>query len=85
LVYRVRDRVTIEPGVSFFNALNLANFDAPGNMLSGILSTAGTTPVLGTANGTPGRQPDYLRVGPGSGVFGLGSPRVLEFSMKVSF
>jgi Carboxypeptidase regulatory-like domain len=83
--YRVKERVTIQPGVSFFNALNLANFDAPGNMLSGILSTAGTTPVLGTANGTPGRQPENLRVGPGSGVFGLGSPRVLEFSLKVSF
>jgi Carboxypeptidase regulatory-like domain len=84
-VYRIKDRFTIQPGVSFFNALNYANFDAPENMMSGVLSTAGTAPVLGSANGTPGRQPETLRVGPGSGVFGLGSPRVLEFSLKVAF
>jgi hypothetical protein len=83
--YRVKERFTIQPGVSFFNVMNLANFDAPGNTLSGVLSTAGTTPVLGTANGTPGRQPDSFRVGLGSGAFGLGAPRVLEFSLKFSF
>jgi hypothetical protein len=41
--------------------------------------------VVGTANGTPGRQPDSLRVGVGSGVCGLGSPRVIEFSLKLIF
>jgi hypothetical protein len=42
-------------------------------------------PVIGAANGTPGQQPNSLRVGLGSGVFGLGSPRVLEFGLKLSF
>jgi hypothetical protein len=83
--YKVKERVQLQPGFSFFNVMNFANFDPPKNTLSGVLSTAGTTPVLGTANGTPGRQPDSLRVGLGSGVFGLGSPRVLEFSLKLSF
>jgi hypothetical protein len=36
-------------------------------------------------NGTAGEQPNNLRVGLGSGVFGLGAPRVLEFSLKFSF
>jgi hypothetical protein len=84
-VYRFKERVQLQPGVSFFNLMNFANFDPPKNTLSGVLSTAGTSPVPGTANGTPGRQPDSLRVGLGSGVFGLGSPRVVEFSLKLTF
>jgi hypothetical protein len=54
--------------------------DTPKNALSGILSG-----LPGTANGTRGVQPDSLRVGLGSGVFGLGSPRVLEFPLKITF
>lgn len=90
-VYKLKERVEIQPSVSFFNLMNFANFDPPKNVLSGVLSVAGQpglpaqTPVVGTANGTPGQQPNNLRVGLGSGVFGLGSPRVMEFGLKVSF
>jgi len=83
--YKVKERLQLQPGVSFFNLMNFVNFDPPKNILGGVLSTVGTAPVLGTANGTPGQQPNSLRVGLGSGVFGLGSPRVLEFSLKLSF
>ena len=89
--YKIKERVEIQPGVSFFNLMNFANFDPPKNTLSGVLSLAGQPglpaqqPVIGTTNGTPGQQPNSLRVGLGSGVFGLGSPRVLEFGLKVSF
>lgn len=89
--YKVKERVELQPGVSFFNVMNFANFDAPKNTLSGVLSLAGQpglpaqTPVSGTVNGTSGQQPNSLRVGLGSGVFGLGSPRVLEFALKISF
>ena len=83
--YKLKERVEFQPGVGFFNVMNFANFDAPKNTLSGVLSIAGQTPVAGTANGTSGAQPDSLRVGLGSGVFGLGSPRVLEFSLKINF
>jgi Carboxypeptidase regulatory-like domain len=78
--YRLKDRVDFKPGVSFFNIMNFANFDGPNNPLTGVLSG---TP--GSVNGTPGEQPNTYRLGLGSGVFALGSPRVLEFSMKVSF
>jgi hypothetical protein len=89
--YKVKERVELQPGVSFFNVMNFANFDAPKNTLSGVLSLAGQTglpaqtPVAGSVNGTSGQQPNSLRVGLGSGVFGLGSPRVLEFALKISF
>jgi hypothetical protein len=72
--------VDIQPGVSFFNVMNFANFDGPASPLSGVLS--GT---VGSVNGTPGEQPNSNRLGLGSGVFALGSPRVMEFSMKVNF
>jgi len=84
-VYKVKEAVSLQPGVSFFNLMNFSNFDPAKNTLSGVLSWVNQTPIAGTANGTPGKQPDSLRVGLGSGVFGLGSPRVLEFSLKLTF
>lgn len=84
-VYKVRERVQLQPGVSFFNIMNFANFDPPKNTLGGVLSLVGTPSVVGTANGTPREQPNSLRYGLGSGVFGLGSPRVIEFSLKLNF
>jgi len=83
--YKVKERVSLQPGVSFFNLMNFANFDPPKNTLSGVLGIAGQPAVVGTVNGTPGSQPDSLRVGLGSGVFGLGAPRVVEFSLKLNF
>jgi hypothetical protein len=79
-IYKFRERFQIEPGVSFFNVMNLSNFDGPGNPLSGVLSG-----VPGSVNGTSGEQPSSNRLGLGSGVFALGSPRVIEFSLKLSF
>ena len=79
-IYKVKERVEIEPGASFFNIMNFSNFDSPNNPLSGALSAA-----PGTVNGTAGTQPNSNRLGLGSGVFALGSPRVIEFSLKVSF
>lgn len=65
--------------------MNFANFDGPGNPLSGALSQLGATPVPGSLNGTSGEQPSSNRLGLGSGVFALGSPRVMEFSLKLNF
>lgn len=79
-IYKIREDFSIQPGVSFFNVMNFSNFDGPANPLSGALSGA-----PGSINGTAGEQPASNRLGLGSGVFALGSPRVVEFSMKVSF
>ncbi len=79
-IYKIREKVEIQPSVAFFNVMNIANFDGPGNPLSGTLS--GT---LGAINGTSGEQPASNRLGLGSGVFALGSPRALEFSLKFNF
>ena len=44
--YKFRERFEIQPGVSFFNIMNFANFDGPGNPLSGVLNGS-----LGSVNG----------------------------------
>lgn len=78
---KIGENFTIEPGISIFNAFNNANFDLPGNTLTGILNSAGSVNET-TANGVNGRT---TRVTPGSGVFDLGAPRVFEFGLKLSF
>ena len=78
--YKVKDRVEFRPGFTFFNVFNFANFDGPAAPFS---TTLDGTP--GSPNGTTRPQPANLRLGLGSGVFAVGSPRVLEFEMKVSF
>jgi hypothetical protein len=86
--YKIKESVELQPGVGIYNLFNFVNFDAPKNTLSGVLglvTTPATPPVVGTANGTPGEQPTSLRTGLGSGVFGLGSPRVVEFTLKLIF
>jgi hypothetical protein len=78
-VYKVKDRVTLEPGASFYNLFNMSNFNGASNPLSGILDGS-----VGSVNGTS-VQPSSNRLGLGSGVFALGAPREIEFLMKVSF
>lgn len=72
--------ISFEPSVSLYNLFNFANFDIPGNVLSGILTGA-----AGSANGTTYAQQNVVRVGVGTGVFALGAPRTIEFGMKMSF
>ncbi len=78
--YRIKETVTIEPGIGFFNVFNFANFDLPPNVLSPYLTGApgniGGTTYAGTQN---------VRVGAGTGVYGLGAPRATEFSLKIIF
>ncbi|MFZ0197630.1 MAG: TonB-dependent receptor [Candidatus Sulfotelmatobacter sp.] len=73
-------RLTIKPGVGFFNLPNFANFDNPSSMMSGLLT--GST---GSINGTNYAVQLVNRVGVGTGVYTLGSPRETEFSLKVVF
>jgi hypothetical protein len=76
---KIGENFTIEPSISAFNAFNNANFDLPGNTLNGILNSG-----PGSVNGTTA-QDRTTRVTPGSGVFDLGAPRVLEFGLKLTF
>jgi hypothetical protein len=82
--FKYRDRLEVRPGVTVFNAFNLANFDGVSAPFSTTLDALGTV-TPGAPNSTTNPQPAGLRLGLGSGVFGLGSPRVVEFSLKAIF
>jgi hypothetical protein len=72
--------LSIQPSVSAYNLFNFANFNIPGNVLSGIL-----TGGAGSLNGTTYAGADSVRVGVGTGVFALGAPRTIEFGLKLVF
>ena len=78
--YTIKERFTIKPSVGLFNVANFVNFDLPESMLSGLLS-GGT----GTINGTNYNGHFVNRVGVGTGVYTLGSPRQIEFALKLTF
>jgi Carboxypeptidase regulatory-like domain len=72
--------ISIEPSASFYDLFNFANFNIPGNVLSGIL-----TGGAGSLNGTTYSGANSVRVGVGTGVFALGAPRTIEFGLKLAF
>lgn len=74
------ERVTLKPSVGFYNLPNFANFDLPTSMMSGLL-----TGGVGSINGTNYAGHLVNRVGVGTGVYTLGSPRETEFSLKIIF
>jgi hypothetical protein len=73
-------QVTVQPSVGFYNLLNFANFDLPSATLNGLLTGA-----AGQINGTNVAGHNIDRVGVGTGVFALGSPRQIEFGLQLSF
>jgi hypothetical protein len=92
---KLGERFSLEPSVSVFNAFNNANFDLPNAPISGVLNLATATcdptqPAVsnncnGSINSTTSVQHNANRVLPGSGVFDLGAPRVVEFGLKFTF
>ena len=73
---KLRERMTLEPSVGFFNAFNFANF----NSVSGVVNGSG-----GSANGTAGNSKESLRRGVGTGLNTAGSARQTEFGLKLTF
>ena len=86
--YRIKERVSLQPSVTFYNAFNLANFDGPANLPSGVF---GGTPgyninnLTNFAACTSCSAKQSTRIGPGSGTFSLGAPRQAEFAIKLTF
>jgi hypothetical protein len=78
--YTIKERFTIKPSIGFYNLPNFVNFDLPESMMSGLL--AGSP---GNINGTTYSGHFVNRVGVGTGVYTLGSPRQIEFGLKLNF
>jgi Carboxypeptidase regulatory-like domain len=81
-IHRFHERYTIEPNVGFYNVFNFANYNLPPGAESGWLNE-GAGSINSTIAGTGASIP--FRVGAGTGVFGLGSPRTTEFGLRFSF
>jgi len=78
--YSIKERIKIKPSIGFYNLPNFVNFDLPESMLSGSLSGA-----PGSINGTNYAGHFVNRVGVGTGVYTLGSPRETEWGLKIEF
>src|ERR1700685_3640154 len=78
--YTIKERFTIKPSIGFYNLPNFVNFDLPESMMSGLL---GGSP--GNIHGTTYSGHFVHRVGVGTGVYTLGSPRQIEFGLKLNF
>ena len=78
--YNIRERLSLQPSVGFYNLFNFANFDLPGTALNGLLTGA-----AGQINGTTSIGHNIDRVGLGTGVYSLGAPRQIEFGLRLTF
>lgn len=76
----MHEKLTVQTSMSVYNLFNFAKFDLPGNMLNGLLTGA-----AGQINGITTDGHNINRVGVGSGVFALGSPRQIEFGLRLTF
>jgi hypothetical protein len=89
--FQVSERVTVIPSVGIFNVFNWANFGAPGNQLSGILNGApGSSLNNASSAGYCGSSTVFCtsrldRILPGSGTYGEGAPRQIEFGVRITF
>jgi len=83
-IAKIHESITLQPSVTFYNVTNSQNFDQFPNILSGVLQAAGTSVASGYANSTTyGERNTHVTLG--SGVYGLGGPRVIEFGLKLTF
>jgi hypothetical protein len=85
--FKVRgERFTVRPSIAAFNILNAVNYNNRTGTLSPNVIGGQLTGTAGSPNGTAGHSAETNnRVGLGSGVFAEGSPRQLEFTLKINF
>ncbi len=76
------EKFSVEPNVGFYNVFNFGNYNLPPGAISGWLTEGGGS-INSVVAGTAGSLP--YRVGAGTGVFGLGSPRAIEWGLRLTF
>ncbi len=76
--FKLREKLTVLPSISFFNTFNFVNYGSLGGLTGGDGSINGTSSGVNAATNT-------YRVGRGSGVFAVGAPRETEFGLRFDF
>ncbi|MFZ0417728.1 MAG: carboxypeptidase regulatory-like domain-containing protein [Candidatus Sulfotelmatobacter sp.] len=87
-IHHFGERFTIEPNVGIYNIFNFSNFNLPPGAMTGWLNEgAGSINSVHTITqpGENAPEANIFRVGAGTGVFGLGAPRVTEFGLRLTF
>ena len=84
---RLREGLSLEPAVAFYNVFNVSNFSIPTSTLVNVNSAGG---AVNTSDGyiTGPNNYDVLngnRRQRGSGTFDQGGPRSAEFQLKLNF
>jgi hypothetical protein len=88
--HRFADRLMVEPSLGIFNLFNFSNYNIPPSDMNGWVDAGGTGSSINSVHKIPqpgevGPESLVYRTGLGTGVFGLGSPRVMEFGLRVAF
>jgi len=93
----LRESITLEPSIGFYNLFNFANFNAPGHVIGGDFGEIATCPfgTPGGCGGTPGGAngtatsdrltTNSVRIGTGTGANTIGAPRQIDFGLKLTF
>ncbi len=85
---RIREGLSIEPGVAMYNVANMSNFGTLSGTLANVDTAGGTigsTSQFLNGPNTPAIQDGTPRTQRGSGTFAQGSPRTTEFQIKLNF
>lgn len=82
--FKLREKLTILPSVSFFNMFNFVNYGALGQASVTDSLTGGDGSVNGTVAGSNASS-NTVRIGRGTGVFAVGAPRETEFGLRFDF
>ncbi|HXM66072.1 MAG TPA: carboxypeptidase regulatory-like domain-containing protein [Candidatus Acidoferrum sp.] len=88
--HRFAERVTVEPSLGIYNLFNFTNYNIPPSAMNAWVDAGGAGSSVNSVHTTPqpgeiGPESLVYRTGLGTGVFGLGSPRVMEFGMRLTF
>ncbi len=84
---RIREGVSLEPGVAMYNVFNMSNFGGLGSTLANITTAGGPVGQSNNFLNGPnnGAVLDGRRVQRASGTFDQGAPRSTEFQLKLNF
>jgi hypothetical protein len=85
---RLREGMTLVPGIAFYNIGNLSNFRdyTNGTIANTTTALGGPTALSGLLNGpNTFADHDLLRAQRGSGTSNIGGPRTTEFQLKLNF
>jgi len=85
--YIGHESITLEPGIAFYNAFNIANYTAanPSGVLLNTTTAGATNTNTGYLTGNNSSTLNAGRTQRGSGTFDQGAPRTTEFQLKLNF